>query len=331
MTLSLLTTTAAIDQLQRRLGATPETPEGLCAALRAEVHARGHAPRAVTLDRVRRLLRPACDIDEERLAASCDALEREGDLILAPGGVLWATPPRAVPLLNGSARLFTSLPTPALATALGRAPVAQGAARRVEWDTRLEGAITAIGGRVVSPETWAGLHRAPPADGAFLSHLDERLVWESCPPGSLERDGPLDWRGWAPEGVRPGWRRGLSDARLWWAKTSFGGHRRVWTAGGGSPATAPFVDLSSDDADRARFALSRLTSATATAVVEHVGDSALVELPKWLPRPEYRWLSLQAEAAGERAGNACWRLPSAAVDHVLQLLANRLGVLERGR
>ena len=91
------------------------------------------------------------------------------------------------------------------------------------------------------------------------------------------------------------------------------------------------MELSSDDADRARFALSRLTSATATAVVEHVGDSALVELPKWLPRPEYRWLSLQAEAAGERAGNACWRLPSAAVGDVLQLLADRRGVLERGR
>ena len=129
MTLTVLDPAAALRTLQASLGTDPATDEGLAASLRAEVHARGNATRTVTLERVRRRLTAALDVDPERLGRQCDALVREGDLILAPGGVLWATPLRAVPLASGAARLFSSLPVSALNEVLGRPVLLRGAVR----------------------------------------------------------------------------------------------------------------------------------------------------------------------------------------------------------
>lgn len=331
MTLTLLTATAATDRLRLRQGADPASDEGLCGLLRAEVHARGQAPRSVTIDRVLHLVEPVMEVNPERLASLVDALVREGDLVRAPGGALWATPLRAVPFVNGRARLFSSLPGHALAKVLGAEPEARGAIRSVAWQQAMGASVAAVGGRVLTPEGWAGLDRAPIANDAFLANLDERLAWEAEPPASLERDGPLEWRAWVPDGERPGWRRDATGACLWWAHTSLRGHRRAWSSGGGSPATAPFIELSFDDADRARFALSRRAGTGAVVAVRRIDGHAVIEVPSWLPRPEYRWLSLQAEAAGDGVQTTRWRLPMDAVLTVADLLAERLGLVVEGR
>ncbi len=331
MTLTLLDATTAAGRLHQRLGADPGSDEGLCAMLRAEVHARGQALRSVTLDRVHRLVAPVAEVDAERLAALADTLVREGDLVLAPGGVLWATPLRAVPLMNGAARMFSSLSTADLANVLRVPPTARGATRTVPWQEEIAGAVASLGGRVLPPETWAGLDRAPRADDAFLARLDDRLAWEAKPPASLERDGPLEWRGWVVDGDRPGWRRGATTARLWWARTSLRGHCRAWTSGEGSPATTPFVDLSFDEADRARFALSRQAGARPTVEVERLEGHAFLMIPAWLPRAEYRWLSLQAEAAGDAVQATRWRVPLHVASAVTALLTDQLGLVVEER
>jgi hypothetical protein len=330
MTLTLLDATAAADRMNRHLGVEPSSDEGLCALLRAEVHARGHAPRAVTLDRVRRLVAPFAEVDVERLAALVDALQRESDLVLAPGGVLWATPLRAVLLMNGTARLFSSLSSADLAMVLGVGPASRGAARTVRWQEPMVHAVASVGGLVLNSEAWAGLDRAPRADHTFVAQLDERVAWEAEPPASVERDGPLEWRGWVPGGKRPGWQRDAATARLWWARTPFRGHRRAWTSGEGSPTTTSFVELSFDEADRARFALSRQAGASPTILVEQVDGHAILEMPAWLPRAEYRWLSLQAEAAGDAVRATRWRMPLDVASKVMALLADRLGLEPRG-
>ncbi|MCB9797534.1 MAG: hypothetical protein H6741_33000 [Alphaproteobacteria bacterium] len=326
MMLTLLEPTAAGERLRETLCVAPGSDEGLCAMFRAEIHARGQAPRAATIERVERMVGPLLELETGRLATLCDALVREGDLVRAPGGILWATPLRVVPLPGGVARLFSSVPTPKLAHVLERRPEALGATRSVAWEESMEASVAAFGGRVLSPEVWAGLDRTPLADHAFLEHLDQRLEWESDPPSSLERDGPLDWRGWAPDGDRPGWRRDAPGARLWWARTGLRGHRRAWTRGEGSPAHAAFIELSFDDADRARFSLSRIAGASQALRVELVDGHAMLEVP-WLPRPEYRWLSLQAEFAGDAAQAMRWRLPKEALQQVTDMLRQRLGLV----
>ena len=118
MTLSLVTRDDAVKRLAQRAGDAPDSTEALSDLVRAEVHARKHASRAATLSRVARLLAQAAPLDEERLDEICDALEREGDLLLAPGGILYATPTRVV-ALKKNARVFSSIPTRVLAAALG--------------------------------------------------------------------------------------------------------------------------------------------------------------------------------------------------------------------
>ncbi|MFY9510350.1 MAG: hypothetical protein WAQ05_05195 [Rubrivivax sp.] len=322
MPLSNVSREEAASRLVQRLGNPPDSVEALSDLLRQEVHARQHAPRAATLLRLARLLAPAVSVDQQRLDEVCDALERESDVVLAPGGVLYATPTRVV-ILKHVARIFSSVPTRPLAAVLGREIVAKGPTRTVTSFDGLTDAVASVGGADVSPEVWAGMDRTPPADAALLAKLDQRLEWQAAGAGSLERDGSLEWRTWqlTPEGMR--WRRS-AEGRLWWARTRFGGHLRAWTSGG-SPATAPFVDLSADDADRARFALSRELPGAAVLRIVRSGSRVALELPGWLPRSEYRWLSLHAEPTPETKGLG-WEIAADDEAMITKPLVERLGL-----
>lgn len=327
MALSQITREEAVKRLAQSPACALDSIEALCDLVRAEVHARQHAPRAVTLSRVARLLAPAITPDEQRLDEVCDALEREGDVMLNPGGSLYATPTRVV-AIEKSARVFSSLPTRALAKALGRDISAKGASRTITSVDGLTEAVAKVNGVMVSPEAWAGLDRTPNADAVFLETLDRRLEWQALGAGSLEKDDALEWRAWqvTPDGAR--WRRS-SEGQLWWARTRFGGRHRAWTASA-SPTTSPFVTLSPDDADRARFALSRKIEAASVLRVERAGKRVTIELPGWLPRPEYRWLSLHAVAVAESKGMR-WKISTDNEDQITMLLAERLGLVAETR
>lgn len=322
MSLSHVTREEAVKRLAQSQAGAPDSIEALCDLVRAEVHARKHAPRAATLSRVARLLAPAIALDEQRLDEVCDALEREGDVMLNPGGNLYATPTRVV-AIEKSARVFSSLPTRALAKALGREVATKGASRTLTSVNGLTEAVAKVSGVMVPPEAWAGLDRSPNADAAFLSKLDQRLEWQALGAGSLEKDGALEWRAWqvTPEGAR--WRRS-NEGQLWWAGTRFGGHHRAWTKSA-SPATSPFVTLNPDDADRARFALSRTVKAASVLRVERSGKRVTLEVPGWLPRPEYRWLSLHAVVVAESKGMR-WEISTDSEDQITKLLSERLGL-----
>jgi hypothetical protein len=325
--LSLVTREDAMKRLAQLGGGAPDSFEALCDLVRAEVHARMHAPRAVTLSRVARLLAPAALIDEERLDELCDALEREGDLVLAPGGILYATPTRAV-TLGKIARVFSSLPTRALAAALGREISTTGATRAVASTDGLSEAVAKVRGVMVTPEAWAGLDRTPRADAAFLAKLDQRLEWEALNAGALEKDGALEWRTWQAAGEGAQWRR-RNEGRLWWARTRFGGHHRAWTANE-SPSRRPFVELSADEADRARFALSREVAGASLLRVERTSERATIQAPGWLPRPEYRWLSLHVAPAPESNGMR-WEVAADDETQITKLLSERLGLVVEAR
>lgn len=327
MTLSHVTREEALEQLSRSGGSAPDTIEALCDLVRAEVHARKHAPRAATLSRIARLLAPAVSLEEERLKEACAAVVREGDVMLNPGGILYATPTRVVVVETG-ARIFSSVPTRALARSIGCNIVASGASRKLSSFEGLTEALDRANGVIVAPDEWAGLDRAPHADAAFLARLDQRLEWQALGAGSLEKDGALDWRAWevSSEGAR--WRL-RDEGRLWWARARFGGHHRAWTADA-SPAVSPFVALSPDDADRARFALSREVQAASALWVEHPENRVILELPDWLPRPEYRWLSLQATPVADSKGRR-WEISTDGEARITTLLAERLGLTVANR
>lgn len=325
MMLSHVSREDALRRLAESTSGAPDSLEAICDFLRAEVHARKHAPRAATLWRVARLLEPAISIGEGRFEEACDALEREGDVMLNPGGTLHATPTRVV-AVEGRARVFSSVPTSALSKALGRKVAARGATRTVYSLDRLSEAVETMSGAMIPPHAWAGLDHSPNADAAFVARLDQRLEWEAVAAGSLKADGELEWRAWQVMSEVAHWRRSTAG-RLWWARTRFGGHHRAWTAGT-SPATGAFITLSSDDADRARFALSREVAEASLLRIKRSGMRAMLELPGWLPRPEYRWLSLQGEMVAESKGIR-WEVSADAVDEISRVLAERLGLIVR--
>ena len=323
MPLALVTPEDAARRLLHIVGRAADSIETLADLVRAEVHARKHAPRAATLSRVARLLAPAVAVDDQRLEEVCEALEREGDLVLAPGGILYATPLRIVDLKT-RARLFGSLATRVITGALGREVSVLGATRTVARVDGLADAVAKLGGALVSPEVWAGLHRTEHADAAFIARLNHRLTWESSSGGSLEKDEALEWRTWEATRETARWRRS-NEGRLWWARRRFGGHRRAWTAGA-SPTTSDFVELNPDDADRARFALSREAGTRATVVVQRAGKMAVIDIPTWLPHAEYRWLSLHAEPSPDSTGTR-WNVAADDEELITKILTERLGLV----
>jgi hypothetical protein len=304
------------------LGAGNVSFETLVELVRCEVHSRSHVLRSVTIERVVKLLGPTVSVSKDEVDEACDALEREGDLVNAPGGVLYSTPLRAV-FVNRSVRVFGSLPTRALASGLDRGVSAQGASRSVPFADDLLDAIRSLGGAVVPAATWAGLEHAPKADMALLAYFDQRLAWEPRQTGSLERYGALEWRSWQRAKAGFGW-RSSTDGRLWWARSRFGVHHHAWTLDA-SPRTSSFIDLNRDEADRARFALMADAHAPFALKVERSSDHALVEVPSWLPRAEYRWISLHAEAVVLK-GRTLWRIELDQESALIELLVDQLGL-----
>ncbi|MEZ4436263.1 MAG: hypothetical protein R3F65_28020 [bacterium] len=325
MALSVVSPDEAAARLTQHLGADCGSREALCERVRAEVQAHGRTLRAQCIERVRRSLAPAVAVAGEVIAEVCDALVREGDITRGPGGVLHATPLRCVRLAD-HARLFGSLPTATLARALGAPVSTRGARRQVDAGDARPAAVEAIGGVCLTPEVWAGLAHAPRADAMFIARLDERLEWQAAEAGALDRDIGPGWRRWDPAGEAPRWRGDTGEGRLWRARTVYGGRRQAWTRGG-SPTTAPFVELTSDEADRARFALTREAGGRCALVVERGPDVSWIEPSLWLPRPEYRWLALHAEPDPDPDRTARWRLAAAVETTITKLLGERLGLV----
>src|ERR1017187_3055154 len=75
--------------------------ETIAELLRAEVTARGHCTRSVAVRRAVHCLTAAAEVVPEAVSDVCSQLERAGDFQEAAGGVLFATPLRAIELGDG--------------------------------------------------------------------------------------------------------------------------------------------------------------------------------------------------------------------------------------
>lgn len=297
--------------------------DSLADLLRREVHARAWTPRASVVERMHRTLLPIAPVEVDAIAATCRELVRSGDLVLAEGGCLAATPLRVVPTTPERWRIFASAPSDVLDAVLPGEWASHGLRRiRIAAGDAIENAVAAVDGRLVRPDEWSGMNRTPAADAAFVEMLDRGLASHAEAAGSLDADGPMEWRAWVPHEGRFVWRTS-NEGRLWRARHPRLGWRRAWTKGE-SPSAKPFLGLGSDEAARAAFAVARTAQAPLALRIEEDGSSSavLLSIDGWLPLAEYRYLTLH----GELVDGAAWRIDGAARDDVTACLMRRLGL-----
>ena len=122
------------------------------------------------------------------------------------------------------------------------------------------------------------------------------------------------------------WSYKAVETPLWRTRTSWRGHSFAWTQGDGSPADDPAIALTADEAARSQFALARQLAVPTVIICRQEGDDLLLETP-WLPRPEYRWLTLHAVLESDPSGPSLWRLPASLRSVVLDELQERLGIV----
>ena len=308
-----------------------QADEALLELVRAEVTARRSCQRWTVLRRVAQSVAGAAwEPMKERLADLCVALENEGDLTAAAGGVLHVSPVRAIRLQEGLHRVVCSLPTVRLAERLPGELEVSGVRRNHRFETSdaatAEDAVRALGGLVVSPRAWAGLELAPIADRAWLNSLAQRLAWQHEPAGSLERDGALDWSALTLTDEGPRWHRKSEDPTgLWRARNPFGRWWWAWCATSHLPSTGEFVKLSNDDASRTVFAVARVAERPISCALVRNERVAHMQLREWLPRAEYRYLAMLATRA-VIDDQFQWSIPVSRLDGVLETLRSRLGL-----
>lgn len=308
-----------------REGVSPLEGGQLAELLRQEVHGRGWTPRASALSRVHRTVSPMGTVELDVLASICQDLVRGGDLVLADGGYLGATPLRVVPIGAERWCVFASAPSGMLDELLPGKWLTSGHRRvRAAAIDMMEAAVSESGGSVVSSKTWAGFDRTPPADGAFLEGLDRRLTTSAAPAMSLDEAGALEWRAWIPHAGGMRWRR-TEAGQLWRARNARFRWHRAWTAGA-SPAAQPFLSLDADEAARACFAVARRAEVPLGMRLadDPAEESVRLTLDGWLPRAEYRFLALH----GQRVEGSTWRIDGDSREAVSAGLAARLGLEE---
>lgn len=329
-TLALLSGGQASEVLREALGEDPGQVEGIADLIRDEVTARGACPRAATIRRLCRFVSPAVALDEALVAEVCDRLERDGDLVLAVGGVLYSTPLRAIDLGQGVLRFASSLSTRRLAAqVIGIWTVAATSRTcQVADADQARAAIVAAGGILITPSDWASLERTPRADQGWLDALERRLVAEPETPASLERDESLVWSGCAVTDGQIRWQaKGPEHAtRLWRARNRWGYWHYAWTEQG-TPGVAPFVSLRPDEGVRTVFALARALDAPLVASISRQDQAAVLCVSQWLPVAEYRFLAICASQSVVDRNGSRWSLPIDRVADVIEVLGERLGLV----
>jgi len=331
-TLALLPGGQASEVLREALGEDPAQMAGVADLIRDEVTARGACPRAATIRRVCRFVSPAVALDEAVVEDVCDRLERDGDLVLAVGGVLYSTPLRAVDLGQGVLRFASSLSTRRLAAQVVGIWTVTGTSRtcQVADADQARAAIVAAGGIVITPSAWACLDRTPRADQDWLAALDRRLTAEPETPASLERDESLVWAGCAVADGQIRWQaKGPEHAtRLWRVRNRWGHWHYAWTQQG-TPSVAPFVSLRPDEGIRTVFALARALGEPLVASISRQVQEAVLSVSQWLPVAEYRFLAVSASRSVVDRNGSRWSLPNDRVAQVVEVLGDRLGLVFR--
>ena len=324
MELTLLDESQARGALSQVLGGELSAHDVASNLIRHEVSARHGCARHFLISRVCRLAAPAMELVPEVVGDVFEDLERQGDVVLAEGGLVYPAPVRIVALGGGLFRFVCSLPSTGLFAAVEGQWTHTGVRRDCRPLRPIEEVAQSLGGVVLTPGAWAGLDRVPAADSSWLRSLDARLAWAPEPAGSLEHEEPLEWSGFMLDQDEPRWRTS-GNARLWRARHRWKRWVFAWSAGE-SPHSQPFVTLYPDEGARTAYGLARAADKPFRCLTKKSGGEATIVVTGWLPQAEYRYLSTCADQLDATGRGSSWSTPEARAEAVVTTLVERLGL-----
>ena len=114
-------------------------------------------------------------------------------------------------------------------------------------------------------------------------------------------------------------------ARLWRAWNEYGYWVFAWTEGG-HPSTSACQPLTNDEAARSLFAIARTSDTPVVLELRQQDGVSELTIPHWLPRAEYRYLSVFAAARSRKGSETTWSVPDDQLSNTMSVLRERLGV-----
>lgn len=309
-----------------------QSPENIVAdALRAEACSRGITTRRTLCNRVLQLLQPIYQIQLAFIKEVLENLEYSGDITGGANGQIAAAPLRAVQIDSTQFLIVGGPDTKSLQTVVDCQIDNAALPRRAKFqvDADIARQLTLIKARILSPQRWSGIDRAPEANGAWLSSLDEEL--EFCGRDSSVLDSKCDeWRAYiATDSTNESsrWTRAKpgTHGRLWRAKHLRGYWVYVWTNQQQHPTQGKHLLLTANDAHRTRFAIDRETGKSLTVEYQRENDTIIIQLTTLLPYQEFRFLT----TIGNRHASSI-SFPLTALDDVASLF-ERLGITVKER
>lgn len=290
-------TSDQLKEITDKLWGEPESPETIVAdALRAEMCARRITIRRTLCNRVFQLLEPTYHIQLELIKEVLENLEYCGDITGGDNGQIAAAPLRAVQIDSTQFLLVGGPDTKSLRTVVDCQIDNTALPRRAKFrvDADIAKQLTLINAKVLSPQRWSGIDRAPKADSAWLCSLDDELAFCGRDSSVLNSDCD-DWRAYIAsdstnESAR--WTKIKVDGqgRLWRAKHLRGYWVYVWT-NQQHPTHGKHLPLTANDAHRTRFAIDRETGKSLTVEYQCQNDTIVIQLTTLLPYQEFRFLT----------------------------------------
>jgi hypothetical protein len=318
------------------IGQNLDGPNVLAEFLRSELSARRLCSRRALCSKVAVMLSPLqpTSVDDAKLVLA--ELETNGDVTSGSQGQVAASPLRAVQIGKDRYRLYGSIPSQKLFHTFQGAALTCGLNRLLssnESKESISDKIAALGGIVLNPERWAGLHKAPRADMEWLSSLDTLLENRGIPAGSLDNGINDLWQTYIPnERNKPQndrWKKSGQEevGKLWRAWHERGWYLFAWTSEK-SPSLSPCIKLSSDHARRTMFAMDRECNNPVPVSFSEKKERVLLRIAGFLPVAEYRYLSIIGEFTGKQENYYCFEIPSDSWPDVCQIIHDRLGMKE---
>lgn len=315
------------------IGGVPPEEDVLVEMIRCELWAQNTVPSKTLCRQVANLSHPISVIMPDSIRELLEEMERAGDVITGPRGMVASAPIRIVPNGEGRYRLFGTLPDRLLKNRV-ESILKIGTTRELYCNAkeRIDDLLNQYGGILLDPDRWAGLDRDPQASAEWIEQLDASFDYTDIyGPGNLDEEVNETWFEYKQiksKGKKTNyWKKSDSadSGKLWRGWSLHGWPIYLWTLGG-CPSSVKSIRLNQDEAARAVFSLARVIGPPVVFFKESLSSHVALYYDTFLPFAEYRYLMTMGEHIKLADKQRVFNIPADTWPIVEKKLRERLGV-----